>query len=275
MRDFFSSLFFKIVLSAFVICLGAAVYTFAFAGTSTPITNITGAILTPLQASFSNISLFLSNVYTKSFEFDEVLAENEELKAKIDELERLALQYDYALYENDHLKAILNISQVNQEFAFELCEVVGRDFSNTQSILTLDKGTNAGISINDCVITSAGLVGYVTRVGVNYCQVTTVIDPNFTIGGIVSRSREVGVCDSNLELFLNKKLKISYLDKHSDIEIDDVIETSGVTGSSPKGLLVGTVRDIFIETNGISKSATIEPFVDVSDINQVYIIKDF
>lgn len=275
MRDFFSSLFFKLVLSIFVACFGAAVYTFAFSGASTPIANITGTILSPLQASFSNISIFLSNVYTKSFEFDEVLAENKALKEKIDELSHMALQYEYALYENEHLKAILNISQVNQDFSFELCEIVGRDFSNTQSILTLDKGTNSGIAINDCVITSAGLVGYVTRVGINYSQVTTVIDPSFTIGAIISRSREVGVCESNLEFFLNNTLKISYLDRHSDVEIGDVIETSGITGSSPKSLRIGTVSEVAIELNGISKSATIVPFVDIENINQVYIIKDF
>lgn len=275
MRDFFSSIFFKIILGIFIISLGAAAYTFSYSGTTSPITNITGTILLPLQSAFANTATFFSNVYTKSFEFDEVMAENESLKEQISILNAKTREYEFALEENEHLKEILNISQVNQEFQMELCEIVGRDFSNTSSILTLDKGQNAGIEVGNAVITADGLVGYVTRVGINYSQVTTLIDPNFTIGALISRSRQVGICEGTLELLANDNLKFGYLDKNADVQIFDVIETSGITGIYPKGLAIGTIIDVTIEENGISKYTVIKPFVEIDELKQVYIIKEF
>lgn len=275
MKDFFSSIFFKAIISIFALLLGASAYTFSFSGASTPATTVTGAILSPLQTAFSNMTIFFSNAYTKSFEWDEVLAENESLKLKISQLEQEARSYEYALYENEYLKDLLNISNVNKSFELELCEIVGKDFSNTSSILTLDKGFNAGIEINDLVITADGLVGYISRTGANFSQVTTLVDPTFTIGCLISRTREIGISEGNLEFLADCKLKFAHLDKNSDISIGDTIETSGITGLYPKSIAVGTIVDITTEVNGISKYTVIEPFVDIYNINQVFIIKDF
>ncbi|MFI3225866.1 MAG: rod shape-determining protein MreC [Clostridia bacterium] len=275
MKDFFSSIFFKVVVAIFALSLGAAAYTFSFSGTSSLATTITGTLLSPLQTTFSNITIFMSNVYTKSFEFDEVMEENERLKQQVSELSDQARLYEYALTENEHLKEILEISEVNQTYEFEICEIVGKDFSNTSSVLTLDKGTSAGIELNDCVITADGLVGYITRVGLNFSQVTTVLDPTFTMGTLISRSREIGVCEGNLELLEQSSLKLTYLDKNADVLVGDTVESSGITGIYPKGIAIGTISAITTETNGISKYTIIEPFVDVDEINQVYIIKSF
>lgn len=275
MREFFSSIFFKIILAIFAISLGATVYTFSYSGASSPATNITGTILLPLQSAFSNTTKFFSNVYTKTFELDAIIEENQQLKEEVSILQAEAREYEYVLNENVHLKEILKISEANQEFVFELCEVVGKDFSNTLSVLTLDKGQNSGIKIGDTVITANGLVGYISRVGVNYSQVTTLIDPTFTIGALISRSREIGICEGNLELLGNGYLKFGFLDKNADVEVFDVIETSGITGIYPKGIAIGTILETTVEANGISKYTIIKPFVDVEELNQVYIIKEF
>lgn len=257
-----------------IISLGAFSYNIATGGVLIS-TNVTGSALSGVQKGISNISIFFSNVYSKSFEYEDLVQENRELKEEVSNLESELRANEYAMIEKEELRNMVGIKEYNPTFEFEISEVVGRSVTSSENILTLDKGTNVGIEVNDLVITNDGVVGFISSVGYNYASVTTVLDEEFTLGGIVTRSRVLGIVKGEFELGLEGFIRLTYLDKNSDIEVGDTIETSGVSGTFPKGMILGTVTEIQIENQGVSKCAIIEPFVDFENINQVYIIKEF
>ena len=51
--------------------------------------------------------------------------------------------------------------------------------------------------------------------------------------------------------------------------------TSGIGGVFPKNLVVGTVRTVDLDSNGLSLSATIEPTADILGVTDVLVIKSF
>lgn len=274
MRKFLDSKFFKFLIALSIICIGAATYTFSF-NSNTPAVSFSGMLFAPVENVFTNISIYFSNIYTKSFEIEQIIDENTQMHSLISKLESEIRSLENYKQENSELKTMLGIKTLNPTFDFELCEVVGRNISSTSSVLTLDKGENAGIEVNDCVITDDGLVGYITRVGPNYSQLITVLDPSLAIGSIADRSRQIGVCEGSLSLLIEEHLKLSYLDKNADILVGDTIETSGVSGIYPKGILIGEVVEISVEDHGSSQYAKISPSVDVNKITSVYVIKSF
>ena len=87
-----------------------------------------------------------------------------------------------------------------------------RSTDNWRSTLTLSKGSDDGVEQGDCVITETGLlVGVVSKVGSNYCTVTTIIDTSIEMGGLITRTNSAGVLEGDFDLMQQGKLKLSYL----------------------------------------------------------------
>jgi rod shape-determining protein MreC len=93
-------------------------------------------------------------------------------------------------------------------------------------------------------------------------------DPNFGVSAIVQRSRQEGLISGTL----GGSLIMKYLPKDADIQISDVIITSGLTPIYPKGLLIGKVLTLGEELSGLTRYAIIKPAVNLSNIEEVLII---
>lgn len=251
-----------------------AVYT-GVTGRVSPLSSAVGFITTPLQKAVSSVSGQVNDWYDYAFRYEALEEENETLRQRVRELEQNERDADLALEENDRLRALLGIKERNRDFEFEICEVVARGPGDWASTLTLDKGSSSGIEEDDCVITEDGMVGYVTAVAPTYCEVTTVVDTDMQAGALITRTREITIAEGDYALMEDGLLKLSYLKKDADIVIGDTVETSGSGGVFPKGLMIGAIERIIPEEHGISNYAVVKPFVDVSTVKNVFVIKSF
>lgn len=274
MRDFFTSRFFTVIAVVLLFCLGAAVYTGAEGG-NTPVTSTTGILLTPLQKAVTVVVDKIADTYNYFFQYDKMRQENQELKRRLAEIEQENRDAQVALEENKRLRALMGIKERNRSFDFEMAEVIARSPGAWSTTISIDKGSLAGIGVDNCVITEDGMVGYVSSVTLNSAEITTIIDTDMQAGALITRTREVSVAEGDFALMGEGMLKLSYLKKDADIVIGDTVETSGSGGLFPKGLMIGTVERIIPEEHGISNYAVIRPFVDVSSVKNVFIIKSF
>ena len=71
------------------------------------------------------------------------------------------------------------------------------------------------------------------------------------------------------------KCKLSYIDRESAVARGDIITTSGVGGIFPKGLMIGIVDEVQVESHGMSLYAVLEPVVDIPSVKDVLVITDF
>jgi len=95
-----------------------------------------------------------------------------------------------------------------------------------------------------------------------------VTDSNFGVSAIVQRSRQEGlVCGG-----LGNTLIMKYLPRDSDIEVSDIVITSGLTENYPKGILIGTVTEVGEEFSGLSDYAVVRPAMNSSSLEEVLII---
>lgn len=274
MRKFFSSKTLIVVLTVVALCLGMAVYS-GLTGNVSPVSAVFGFVTTPLQKAVSTVSGKVTGMYDYAFRYETLQEENNTLKKQVRDLEQKQRDADLALSENDRLRALLGIKERNRSFEFEIAEVVARGPGDWASTLTLDKGSNAGIEKDDCVITEDGMVGYVSAVAPTYCEITTVIDTDMQAGALITRTREITIAEGDYALMGEGALKLSYLRKDADIVIGDTVETSGRGGVFPKGIMIGTIERIIPEEHGVSNYAVVKPFVDVSTVKNVFVIKSF
>ena len=245
-----------------LLCILSAVYS-SISGNSSPITRAAGAVVRPFQRFGTGVGHFFSKGLDYFTEFDALKAENEQLKQQISDNAQLVRDAQIALEENNQLR-----SQLGQP---ENTRSPG-DWADT---LTLDKGSSSGVNKDDLVTTVDGMLGFVSEVTDNTCEVTSITDPKMQCGALVTRTRETAIAEGDYNLMTRGALRLSYLREDSKVVVGDTVETSGRGGVFPKGILIGTVESVQPEESGLSYYAVIKPFVSVDSVSSVSIITEY
>lgn len=273
MRNIFTTRLLTVILLIAAVCLGLAAYTGA-AGQDSPVSAAVGTVLSPLQKGVSFVTGKVGHLIDHFQNYDEMEAENQELREKVAQLEQQVRDAQVAVDENERLRVLTGLVKNNPTFRYDMAEVIARSPGQWATTVSIDKGSLDGVAENDLVVTAEGMVGYVSLVAPTYSKVTTVLDTNMQAGALVTRTRESGIAQGDYELMGDGMLRMSYLSKDSDVVIGDTIQTSGEGGIFPKGIMIGTVGRVMIEENGMNNYAVIRPFVDPSTVTDVYIITD-
>ena len=275
MNDFFSRRTIIVILTAVLVSLLIMILSAVSSGHISPISAVANVITEPIRGAMSSVSDYFGDWKDKFTRYDEVLAENEELKRKLAISEDKVRKNEAAALENRTLKTALGMKEKNASYDFESCEVVAKNSDNWSSSFTINKGSASGIKVDNCVITAEGMVGFVSEVGPTWATVTSVTDTTMEASAIASRTRDVASAEGDFELMTEGFLRLSYLPRDTKVLKGDVIETSGVGGLFPKGIVIGTVEEVKTETHAISKYAVIKPAVDFDSVNHVIVIKSF
>ncbi len=275
MREFFRSKIFIVLCIVAILLMGMSVMDMAAHGKMTFFENIAGTLITPVQKFCTTVIRHGGNLVEAYTEYDALKEENEKLKNELASAGQLIRDAEEAVNENKSLKAMLGIAEANREFEFATCLVVGSDQNGYSHTLTLDKGSIDGLKYKDLVMTADGVVGYINEVGLTWSKVVTVLDSACEIGAIVTRTQDVGVLDWDYALSEEGLLKLAYLNTEVVLNNGDAVETSGVGGVFPKGILLGRVRELKSESHGISQYAVLEPAVNVNEVSTVFVITNF
>ena len=274
MKDFFRNnrglLVLAAVLLAGVVTVGAYILGFD------PITWTLELLATPFRAVSAAVTNWGQDQYDRAFRYEELLAENEALRQRVAELERDAIAAQDAVRENERMKDLLGLAEFRPDLRYRNAEVVRGPSSNWTSDLTINRGSSGGVDVGDCVIDQHGhLIGVVTRTDLNSSVVTTILDPTLSVGGRVARTDEDVVVGGDFTLMLEGMTRLSFLPEDFKLIIGDQITTSGLGDMYPSGLVVGTIRSLLEEADGITKYAQVEPAADIYNVRFVYVIVDY
>ena len=274
MRFFFRSRQFRIILCVFL-AVAVVATVFAVAGSRmSPHADIAGAIAAPFRSAFSAVSDSISDIITAYRDGNRLMLENAELNSQINELRSELSDRDELLSQNEFYKQYLGIKEEHPDFKFTAATLISRDADDPYGSFIINKGSTSGIAAHDPVITDAGLVGYITEVGLITSKVVTVISPELTVGALSSRTQDSGIVSGNIELTDKGLTRFSNLSRSCTVAVGDYVVTSG-EGIFPAGILIGSIESIGSDTYNTSIYADIKPFADVSKLRGVMIITEF
>ena len=209
----------------------------------------------------------LKEIWDNWDSIDELQKENESLRAE-------QAHYSEILAENIRLKGLLAFKQGYTQYHLSGASVISRDYGTWTQTLVIDRGEDSGIRKYMPVIVPTGLVGFVSEVYVNSARVQLLLDPRTSVGGIVQRpaSRVVAMASGNSG-HLGELLFVN-LPKEADVIKGDTIITSGYGGVYPKGMVIGTVEQVNVDSIGGTQAARIIPAADFSHLEEVFVITD-
>lgn len=238
--------------------------------------NLVGAAAEPGQTAASGVGGWIQGIFSYFGSVKSLRAENEALKQENVALDKQVRDTEGLTQENQELRAMLNLMKTESKLDLVAAQVIAKDPSNWYSSFTINKGSNDGILKNQPVLTAnKELIGQVYKVGSNWAEIITILDPDSGVGSMIERSKDLGVVEGDTALLQQGLCRIGYLARDTDIKIGDYIETSGMGGVYPKGLLIGTVLEIGEDHTNMSKYATVQPAVSIGKLSQVCVLTGF
>lgn len=229
-----------------------------------------GFIITPIQKFNTNISSWIKNKYNLYVNFQEIEAQNQELKEQIALQEEQLIRLQQLEVENQKLLDLLDMSSRYSQYEKVAANIIAKDPGNWYTSFVIDKGYNDGLQQDMVVISSKGLVGVIKECGPNYSKVTSIIDDVNSVSAKALRTEDIGFIHG--DLYNKGVLKMEYIDSEAEIIEGDEIVTSHLSETYPPGIPIGYVTEISLDKNNISKTATIIPYVDFKHLENVLVI---
>ena len=235
--------------------------------------SVFNVVMSPLQQFTSYTGDKIKEVTNYFGDVSTLKEENENLKERVEQLEYEVRELEIFREKNEELKDVLNIKDQFEDFGFCGANIIARDMGNWFNIFTINAGIKDGVAESDTVITQNALVGRIMMTDIMSSKVISIIDVDSTVSARVVRTRDLVVVKGDLKLKDDGLCRIEYIEPHIDISVGDTIETSGLGGIYPRGIVIGEVKEVRQINNELNRYAIIEPAVDFKRIEEVYVLK--
>ncbi|UYZ85467.1 rod shape-determining protein MreC [Entomomonas sp. E2T0] len=189
------------------------------------VTNIPNKIWGTIQEQFSSHS--------------ELLAENERLKAQSLLLEQKLQKLASLTEQNVRLRELLNSTSLVDEKAV-VSELIGIDPNPSTFRYLIDKGSSDGVFIGQAILDAKGIMGQVIDVMPHSAWVLLITDTTHSIPIMVNRNGLRAIATGTGE----DLLEIRYVPNNEDIQVNDLLVSSGLGGNFPAGYPVAVVSKI-------------------------------
>lgn len=171
--------------------------------------------------------------------------------------------------ENARLRELLNF-QEKMKLETIVARVIAKDVSTEFRAVRLNRGESAGIKKGMAVITYEGVVGRVMRTTASTADVVTILDLLSAVDGVIERSRARGV----VEGLTDELCQLKFTLRTDDIQVGDLLLSSGLGGVYPRGVAIGTVLRVKKKQFGITQDVEVKPTVDFTKLDEVMVVTD-
>lgn len=264
----------QIITIASVVLVIVALITGGRKLNATVVDNALGFVITPLQKVTTTVSDWIGDKVDFIKNKTDLEAENKELKARVEELEAENKRLSYFEAENKKLSDLLEISQKYASYATTGTQIIAKDPGNWYDIFIIDKGKKHGLSSNMVLTSAGGLVGRIVESGYIYSKVESLLDSRSSVPAMSLRTNDLGIVKGDYSLMEEGLCRMEYIDTDAEIIQGDEIVTSQLSDIYPPGIVIGKVKEIKTDSNGLTKYAIIEPAVDFKHLDTLLVISE-
>jgi rod shape-determining protein MreC len=227
------------------------------------------------QITVHSVAGWFSGTWNSIGELKKMREELEQARSRLLEYERVSRDLTELRRENEALREQLGFARTIP-VRYVAGQVIARDPGSQFSTIMVDRGRRHGVRKGMPVVAFQGglqgLVGKVQMVNLLSCAVQPITDPNSYVAARLQSSRYDGLVagsqlpSGNLVMTYVRKLALS------EIEYGELVVTSGMGQLYPEGIHIGRVREMVARGYEASLELEVEPIVDFSRLEQVFIL---
>lgn len=210
--------------------------------------------------------------------FDETFqarGDNEKLRDEVADLRDRLAQAETAAGQGQELaklEALTGGGLVPDGYEPVTARVIGRSPTVWYSSVTIDKGSSAGLRVDDPVVAADGLAGRVSATTRGTAKVTLITDPQSSVTGRVLPAGATGVVEPTVGD--PDDLQLNYVQRSEDVNENQMVVTAGFAGGTldslfPPGIPIGRVTDATAEEEQAYQRVHLRAFADLRDMQFV------
>lgn len=198
--------------------------------------------------------------------------ENERLKGENGQLTAELASREEQRHENERLRELVGLRDRAPDVKMIFAQIIATSPTPLFRSVRIDRGSRDGLELGAAVVSHEGVVGRVAALGESYADVMLLVDGNSSTDVLVQRTRaRARVRGQGGDEGMG--IEVQYLARTANVGPGDVLITSGLGKTFPKGLPVGRVVSIERRAFGLYQRATVQPSVDFSRIEVVWVIQ--
>lgn len=199
--------------------------------------------------------------------YKSIALENEQLKEENARLRQETYHAREGLQELARLHTLVRFDD-KWDYPIVTSRVVGHNPGRFLTTMVINRGTEHGVHENMPVFSMNGLVGKVSKATLNHSRVQLLVDPKLKLSVMDRKTRVVGFLESMDGVRLT-----AMVPTHAGIRPGDTLITSGLGGIFPKGIPVGTVKDVRKSDLDVMRQMDVEPFQDFTTLEEVFVME--
>ena len=202
------------------------------------------SLVSPLQYIANAPGTLLDTMSTQVQTRSSLIEQTKQQEQQLFTLRSRLLKLDQLEHENQRLRELLG-SPVHKESRKMVAELLSVDSDPFSHQVLINKGALDGVYNGQPVINDQGVVGQVLHVGSTTSRVLLITDSSHGIPVRVLRNDLRAIASGSGEL---DKLELRNLPRNTDVQVGDLLVTSGLGGRFPEGYPVATVtRSDYVE----------------------------
>lgn len=229
-------------------------------------------ISAPIQYVATQLALGVSGIWQEYVYLIDVKRDNDRLREENARLRESNFQLQAAAAENHWLRRLLQLRDQVKGTMLS-AQVIGKEISPFFRVirLRLDRGELDRVKEGMPVLTADGLVGQVRRTWGRHSDVLLVADKTSAIDVVVQRTGARGMLKGtgSAEHYV---CRLEHLSREDDVQVGDLIVTSGLGQRFPASILVGRIHQLTKKEFGLYQEATVVPAVNFSRLEEVLIL---
>ncbi len=157
-------------------------------------------------------------------------------------------------------------------YDYTYAHVIFKTTDQAFNYLIIDKGSGDGICRDMAVTCPQGVVGVVSDVSERFASIIPILHPDSRISATVSPINQVGTV-----VWEGTDPQVAFLEnipQHLEISVGDSVLTSGFSNIFPKGLLIGTVKEVSVGKNASFLTIKVRLAADFNKLHTVYLIEN-
>lgn len=220
--------------------------------------------ISPIQIGIYQTGIKVKNQFDFIFSTKTAINENRALKEQLSGIliENAALRQELA-----KTKALVEEQAVISPTTYSLLPTTVLGVSR---FLLIDKGIESGIKPGMPVVYKDSLIGQIKDVTQNRSTVILTSDPESKISSMITtpsgKTKGILVGQFGQALLLDKILH------QESVSVGDLVYTEGLETILPKGLVLGSVSEVYSRDNEVFKQARVRPIFDVASLDIVFVI---
>ncbi len=228
----------------------------------------------PVPIRESVVSTALSSLYfpaqrivSAMGHYKSIAQENEQLKEENARLRQETFHAREGLQELARLHTLVRFDD-KWDYPIVTARVVGHNPGRFLTTMVINRGVEHGVKENMPVFSMNGLVGKISKSTTSHSRVQLLVDPNLKLSVMDRRTRVVGFLES-----MDGRRLTAMIPTHAGVHAGDTLVTSGLGGIFPKGIPVGTVKEIRKSDLDVMCQMDVNPFQEFSILEEVFVME--